>query len=277
MTNKPFMKRLFIASMVALSLITNAQDKKKNIDPKYVFCYKQTSLETDDYKIYIEDALNENALCKFKIRIFNKTNDYLIFKPSDVLFKIGKQEIASKEKQIIILPNEEGWKVIDVKGGCFQETNYTVELKSMYKISANSPALKVEDFNLPASKNEVMAGNFKCNLKKADLNTAKSILKFECTYTGDAIGILAPNKCIAKMPKGIENTNANRFKGCLLEKGKTENFVLEFREMKGGGDMQKNPFKLIWGDTFKESKIEPIKGGTIKMELDQAKTTERNQ
>lgn len=271
------MKRFFIASLIALSVIAKAQDKKKNIDPKYVFCYKQTSLETDDYKIYIEDAINEDGLSKFKIRVFNKTNDYLIFKPSDVIFKIGSQQIACKDKQIVILPNEEGWKVIDVRGKGFQETAYTVKLKNIYKISAASAPLKAEDFNLPASKNEVIAGNFKCNLKKADLKTDKSILKFECTYSGDAIGILAPDKCTAKMPKGIENTNAGRFKGCLLEKGKTADFVIEFREMKGGGDMQKNPFKLIWGETFKESKVEPIKGGIIKMELDQAKTTERNQ
>lgn len=271
------MKRLFFASLLALSLITNAQDTKKNIDPKYVFCYKQTSLETDDYKIYIEDAINEDGLSKFKIRIFNKTNDYLIFKPSDVIFKIGKQEIACKEKQIIVLPNEEGWKVIDVRGKGFQETNYTVELKNIHKISANSPAIKTEDFNLPASKNEVTAGNFKCTLKKADLKTDKSTLKFECVYTGNGIGILAPNKCTATMPKGQENANANRNKGTLYEKGKKDDFVVEFKELKGGGDMQKNPFKLIWGETFKESKIEPIKGGTIKMELDQAKTTEKNQ
>ena len=262
---------------MALTLLTNAQEQKKNIDPKYAFCYKQTSLETDDYKIYIDDAVNENAYAKFKIRIFNKTNDYLIFKPTDITFKIGTQAIASKDKQIIILPNEEGWKVIDVKGGGFQETNYSVELKNIYKISANSPAIKTEDLNLPSTTKEFTAGNFKCKVGKASLNTDKSILKFECAYEGDAIGILAPKKCVAVMPKGQENPNADRFKGCLLEKGKSENFVVEFREIKGGGDMQKSPFKLVWGETFKESKIEPLKGGTINMQLDQAKTTEKNQ
>jgi len=264
-------------SLLLLSLVNFAQDKKKNIDPKYAFCYKATSLETDDYKIYIEDAVNENAYAKFKIRIFNKTNDYLIFKPSDAIFKIGSQEISGKDKQILILPNEEGWRVIDVKGGGLQEEKYIVDIKNMYKVSANSPSIKVEDFKLPASKNEVDAGNFKCTLKKADLKTDKSTLKFECTYTGDGIGILAPNKCIAIMPKGQENANANRNKGTLFEKGKRDDFVVEFKELKGGGDMQKNPFKLVWGETFKESKIEPIPGGKINMELDQAKTTERNQ
>ena len=64
------MKRFLIVGLMTLSLVVNAQDKKKNIDPKYAFCYKQTTLETDDYKIYIDDAVNENTYSKFKIDIF---------------------------------------------------------------------------------------------------------------------------------------------------------------------------------------------------------------
>jgi len=271
------MKRCLIGGLIALSLVTNAQNKKQGIDPKYAFCYKQATLETDDYKIYIDDAVNENTYSKFKIRVFNKTNDYLIFKPADVVFKIGGQELAGKDKQFVILPNEEGGKVIDVKGTGLQEEKYTVEIKNIYKISANSPAVKSEDFKLPVANKDFTAGGFKCNLKKSDINSDKSTFKFECTYEGDAIGILAPNKCVAIMPKGQESPNINRNKGTLLEKGKGDDFNIEIKEVKGGGDMEKLPFKLVWGETFKESKIEPIKGGKINMELDQAKTTEKNQ
>jgi hypothetical protein len=234
-------------------------------------------VNTDDYKIYIEDAINEDGLSKLKIRIFNKTNDYLIFKPTDVIFKIGNQEVACKEKQMVILPNEEGWKVISVKGKGFQEEKYTLEIKNMHKISAAPAAVKVEDMPLPLAKNEFYAGKFKFTIKKADLRTDKSILRCECVYEGDGIGILTPSKCIAIMPKGQENPNADKFKSCLLEKGKPEGFLMEFREMKGTGDMQKEPFKLVWGETFRESKIEPITGTKINLELDAAKTGERNQ
>ncbi len=271
------MKRYLIGCLMALSLLTNAQDKKKNIDPKYVFCYKQVSLETDDYKIYIDDAVNENTYSKFKIRIFNKTNDYLIFKPTDVTFKFGTQELVSKDKQFVILPNEEGGKVIDVKGTGLQEEKFMVEIKNVYKVSANSPSVKCEDLTIPIANKEFSAGGFKCELKKSDLNTDKSNFKFECSYAGDAIGILAPNKCVAIMPKGQESPNINRNKGTLLEKGKNYDFTVEIKEIKGGGDMQKLPFKLVWSETFKESKVELLKGGKLNMELDQTKTAEKNQ
>ena len=275
--NNLFMKRFLIVGLMTLSLAINAQDKKQNIDPKYAFCYKATTLETDDYKIYIDDAVNENTYSKFRLRIFNKTNDYLIFKPTDVIFKIGSQELSGKDKQFVILPNEEGGKVIDVKGTGLQEQKYIFEIKNVYKVSANSPAIKTEDFKIPVANKEFSAGSFKCNLKKSSVNTDNSTFKFECNYGGDAIGILAPNKCVAIMPKGQENPTINRNKGTLLEKDKSDDFTVEIKELKGGGDMQKLPFKLVWGETFKESKIEPIKGGKVNMELDQAKTTEKNQ
>jgi len=271
------MKRHFLIFLLILSYCVQAQESKKHIDPKYVFCYKQTAVNTDDYKIYIEDAINEDGLSKFKIRIFNKTNDYLIFKPGDVVFKIGNQEIPCKEKQIVILPNEENWKVLSVKGKGFQEEKYSIEIKNFHKIPATVAAIKVENTNLPTKPTELNAGKFKFSIKKADLQTDKSILICECVYEGDGIGILSPEKCMAIMPKGQENLNADKFKSCLLEKGKGEKFRIEFREMKEAGDMQKDPFKIVWGEMFKESKIETIPGTKINLELDGPKTAERNQ
>lgn len=271
------MKRILLPLLFTFSSFLSAQQSKKNIDPKYVFCYKNTSVSTDDYKIYIEDAINEDGFSKLKIRIFNKTNDYLIFKPTDVVFKIGSQDVVCKEKQMVIMPNEEGWKVISVKGKGFQEEKYTLEIKAMQKISSTVAPVKVEDISLPATKGDFNAGKFKFTIKKADLKTDKSILRCECMYEGDGVGILAPEKCIAIMPKGQENPNADKFKNRLLEKGEKESFLMEFREMKGAGDMQKGPLKLVWNETFKESKIEPIAGTKINLELDAAKTGERNQ
>ena len=240
-----------------------------------MFCFKNTSFSADDYKIYIEDAVNEDGYSKFKIRIFNKTNDYLIFKPGDAVFKIGSREIICKEKQIVILPNEESWKVLSVKGKGLQEEKFSVEIKQLYKVSSSVESIKVENLDIPLKKNEVIAGKFKCSIKE-EIKTRESILKCECIYDGEGVGILAPGKIVAIMPKGQENANADKFKACLLEKGKSERFFVEFKEMKGGGDMQTSPFKMVWGETFKESKTEPIKGAILNFEIDVAKTAEKN-
>jgi hypothetical protein len=268
------MKKILTLSLIALTTMMAAQ--KKTVDPKYQYVYKDVSFETDDYKIYIEDAVNVDTKAKFKIRVFNKTNDYLIFRPANLIFHIGASNLPGTDKQMIIMPNDEDWKVIDVKGSGLQEEKYTVEISSVLKVPAGVAPIKVEDFNIPVSKNDFTAGAFKCNVKKAEAKTDKSSVKFECIYQGDGIGILAPSKVSAIMPKGQENANSSRNKGTLLERGKSDDFTVEIKELQGSGDMQKEPFKLKWNDAFRDAKINPIKGGTITIELDPTKTAEKN-
>ncbi|MGZ3884285.1 MAG: hypothetical protein ACXVPQ_08865 [Bacteroidia bacterium] len=270
------MKYLTIICFAIFSLALHAQDQNKNVDPKYRYCYKETSLETDDYKVYIVDAVNENTYSKVKIRIFNKTNDYLIFKPSEFSFLINGQDLASKDKQIIVMPNEEVAKVIDTKGKGLQANKYTLEIKAYYKVAANSPALKAEDFQLPATKNDFTVGGFRCKLIDSKIKTEKSVARFGCNYEGDNVGILDPYKASAVMPAGKDNANSRRYDPVLLEKGKYEDFSVDVKEISGGGDMQKAGFKIKWNDSFKDAKLTSHKGTKIDLELDPEKTADQN-
>ncbi len=269
------MKKLFFALFFTTTLFSIAQDKKA-VDPKYIYWYKETSLETDDYKIYIVDAQNGENYAKFRIRIFNKTNDYLIFKPSECSFLIGSQDLSSKDKQIIVPPNDEAGKVIDAKGKSCQVDKYTFEIKTYYKIANNSPGIAAEDFILPPSKNDFVAGPFNCKHIDNKLKTDKSTIKFGCTYQGDGIGIIDSYKCSAVMPNGKDNANARHYEPALLEKGKYEDFVVEIKELAGSGDMQKKGFKIKWNETFKDSKLSSLKGSKIDLEIDTPKTIEKN-
>lgn len=270
------MKKTIASLLICLPLIFYAQDAKIKMDPSYKYFYTETSIETDDYKIYIENGTSTDSWVKFKVRIFNKTNDFIIFKPTDVIFKINGREIPGTDKQIFVIPNDEATKVVDAKGNGFQVNKFSVEIKNFYKVSANTPVIKAEDFPIPVTANSLSAGNFKCYSKSAAIKNDKSVLKFVCEYTGDQIGILAPSKITAIMPKGQENVNANRNKGMLLEKGKSDDFIVDIREMPGSGDMKKDNWKLKWNETFRESKEVSIPGGKFTLELDQAKTAEKN-
>lgn len=265
---------LLLFTSFFLSITINAQ--KNGVDPNYRFYYKETSFETDDYKIYIEDPIAVDGWSKFKVRIFNKTNDYIIFKPTEVEFKINGQVIPCKDKQISVPPNDEATKVIDVKGKNLQVDTFSVIIKKVFKGAANSAPFVVNDYEIPLSTKDFKAGKFFCKTKGAVIKTDKTLLKFLCTYEGDDLGILMPSHVTAIMPRGQENTNSNRNKGTLLDKGKSDDFIVEFKEMKGAGDMQKEHFVLKWNDTFKETKVEVLSGGEFKLELDRAKTAEKN-
>jgi hypothetical protein len=73
---------LIVAAGTMSTLV--AQEYKK------VF-FKTQTVETNDVKVTIDAAVATARETKFKIKIINKTNDYLIYKPSESVFKNWRQ------------------------------------------------------------------------------------------------------------------------------------------------------------------------------------------
>lgn len=269
------MKKLLLAGALILGLGSFAQ-KDKKLDEKYYFCYKEVSFETDDYKIYIVDAISQGNFTKFKLKIFNKTNDYLIFRPQEIVLSGNGQNIPSTDKQMIVAPNDESSRTIDFKGSNMQMEKFSLEIKGVYKVPANGAVSTAPDFELPPSRNDFKAGNFNCKLIDNKQKTDKTVARFGCTYEGDGIGILNPYKCAAVMPNKQDNANVKKYAPVLLEKGKYEDFFVHFNEVAGAGDMQKERIAIKWNDTFKESKLMPLKTVSVEVAMDAAKTAEKN-
>jgi hypothetical protein len=264
------MKYFLLVIAVLTGFFSNAQDKEKvkekdkaREDVKFI--YKEAAVETDDYNIYIIDAVANIKQTKFKIKIFNKTNDYLLVKPTEFKYLAGEKTLLGHDKTYVISPNEEGTEVIDFKGADMLSEKFTIEFKGIYKASAGGKVYTVSNFELPASKNDFTIENFTCTLKKADLKTDKSAVKFECVYVGDGVGILNPMKASALMPDGRENANSKKNQPMILEKGKKDDFTLVYNEISGAGDMQKKGIQIKWNETLRESKLLPI--GNVKLEL----------
>lgn len=281
------MKHLFLALALTMALPNFAQEKEEKHDKKEKkekgdkkekkpkkdekFFYKAVTIETDDYKLYIEDAVALGEYSKFKIKVFNKTNDFLYIKPSEMLFIAGDKNITNAEKPFVINPNDEGSKVVDFKGTEMQVKSYVLELNGIYKASANGKAMDAPLFDLPATKNDFTVGNFSCMLKDYKANTDRAYAKFECTYSGDNIGIINPYKSACIMPNGTENATSKRSKGVLLEKGKSDGFSVTFEEIAGAGDLQKKAIKVKWNDTFKEAKLTRLANSKVTLEQDTEK------
>ncbi|MES2512496.1 MAG: hypothetical protein V4580_00055 [Bacteroidota bacterium] len=268
------MKHILLAVTLCIGLNSVAQKKEEKDKDKVKsekskegmrFLYKEATLETDDYKIYIIDAISTLKQSKFKIKIFNKTNDYLLVKPAEFIFSAGGTQIFSKDKTFVVSPNEEETEVIDFKGADMLVEKFTIEFKGLYKASAGGKIYKIPDFELPASKNEFTVENFTCDLKKAEVKTDKSVVKFDCVYVGDGVGLINPGKSTAIMPDGKEGANSKKMQPVILERGKRDDFTMVYPELKGSGDMQKGGIKIKWNDSFRESKLTPV--GNNKLEL----------
>ena len=87
------------------------QKKEKKIDPGLKYIYKEATLETDDYNVYIIDAVAVGKQVKFKIKIFNKTNDYLLIKPNEINYVVDGKTVFCRDKNFVVQPNEEETEV----------------------------------------------------------------------------------------------------------------------------------------------------------------------
>ncbi len=269
------MKSILLATALLIGVQSFAQKKEKKPKEDEKFFYTDATFETDDYKVYITDGVAVGPFSKFKMKVFNKTNDYLVIKTSEIGYVSDAKTVANKEKDFVVAPNDEDWKVIDFKGSEMQTNKYTVDLKGIYKVSANGQITETPVFDLPPTKNDFTTGNFTCSLKKHEANTDASTSKFECTYTGDGIGIINAYKAAAIMPNKTENANSKKNKAVLLEKGKKDDFTLVFKEIIGAGDLQKKAIQVKWNDTFRESKLVKLDATKIEVVKDEVKTAEK--
>ncbi len=259
-----------VALLILISLNTVVAQKETK--------YKDAKIESDYVTVDLLDAVSTDAGTKFKLKIQNKTNDYIIYKAEESKFVINGTEVQPKEKMLLIEPNESGSRVINIKGAYNAVKNYSFVVDGLYKVSPSGHNLSVADFKLPAAQNNFTAGNFNCTLLDAEKKTAKSVAKFKCVYNGDKMGFVYPSKVTVKMPDGNEYANMHtKPKPIIFMKGEDDHFVLAWEKMKGGRDMdmQLVDMILIWHDAFVEATPQKLKATKVDM-VDELGATANN-
>lgn len=270
------MKAKFL-SLIALFSLQMAQAQN---EVKYEKLYYQDQeKDFNEYSVKIDNAVSTAGVTKFKIKITNKSNDYIMFKPSECTVTIqGKTEKIS-EKELLIAPGSSDFKTIDVKGNGYNRVrDYEFNLSGIYKIPTDGKVLNVPNFNLPPSENEMTSGPINLNMTSLEKTTGKTSAKFDCRYTGSKVLILDETKVAVKMPDGYEYVNDNKGGGLLqssgpvlLTKGQSEKISLKWERMQGGKsmDMQKVKMEILWRKAFIESEPVKLKNEVLKMEFDE--------
>ncbi|MCW3101651.1 MAG: hypothetical protein JWO09_91 [Bacteroidetes bacterium] len=268
------MKKISAVVLSALLFISaaSAQNYKK------IF-YRDQVIENNDVKIAIIDAVATAAGVKFKVRIYNKTNDYIVYKPSESIFKIGGKNFNPEEKWLIIRPNDEDSQVIDLKGpGYMLPENFNFVMEGMYKFSTDVKGVNAADFKLPATKNDFKAGGFDITLIKNKKTTARTDASFKVKYVGDKIGVFEPNKVSMKMADGKEYANFHSNKKPLIfGKGSENDIVVAWKDIPTtSGDMQKEEMMIMWKDAFKEITPDKMLPLTLTVMFDEETTKIKN-
>jgi hypothetical protein len=262
------MKKNILAIIVLVCYTTlQAQNYKK------VF-YKDQTVENKDVRIIIVDAVATDGGVKFKMKVKNLTNDYIIYKPSESAFKIDGKSVNPNEKWMIISPNDDESRVIDLKGAGYKKAaDFQFVMDGVYKASSNAKGVPAPDFKLPASQNEFKAGDFTVTLDKAKKETARTDAKFNVKYTGSQIAIFEPNKVAMKMPDGKEYANYHADKKAQLLNSGDVSFTVAWKDIpKTSGDMQFAEMIILWRDAFKETTPLKIDAPAITVAFDKDMT-----
>lgn len=254
------MKKIIIANIILIISISFSFSQKKEKQVNYYHNVKFG--EQYDVFLNTNNTLSKFNYVKLALVVNNKSDDYLLFYKDKCKFVINDNSYFPKtvKKGKVQKPNSK--KSYTIKND--KETDYLVEYFSfhpdgIYKFSKKGKGTDVENFHLPANKNIIEAGNFKINMLKLKKETQETIIKFECTYSGDKIAVINPANCVLKTQDGKEWANVKSKENIIiLQNNESEKFNIRFEIPAKSTDMQFAEMDIVWKNTFSESELKKI-------------------
>lgn len=248
------LKKIAFAFFILLSTTSFGQFKK--------VIFRDTTLSFDGYNLYLVDFVASPTELKFKIRILNKSNDFIQYRPEQSSFIVDGQKSAVEADLIVVGPNETKNKVVRLVGSGYNSIrNFGFNLAGLYKVKPSSPLI-VEQFRLPAAENSFDAGPFHVDLKKVVKTTQKTEVLFQVSYRGESdFGLVYASNVSVLMPDGKTYANLKtRYKYEAVGPDKPIDFYAVWEKMPGGSlnDMQKVDMYIQFQKVFKEVTTEAI-------------------
>jgi hypothetical protein len=268
---------IFVMVMVNCYGLFAQKDKMK--DPDYVNYYITIPpIQGDGFSIQFDDIVSKMGYIKLKIKIYNNSNDYIVFKPYESIFRLAQGEFTGKDKIMIIKPHDNEWKVLDMKGdGRCLVDSFIILLKGLYRFSSQDVVQFAPNFQLPPSLNTFATGAFVCNLLAQKKETQETWVKFICTYTGENAGLIDPNKAVIKLENNQEFANGkSNAKPTVLFKGEEDKFTLYFYVPASITDMQFANMQVVWRNTFVDCPVNSIDPIKVNFVIDKGLTIGKN-
>jgi len=270
------MRRTALLAIFLMGLTASAQTAYK---AKHRFVYSNTSGTTGGVTIELSDAIGELALFKFKMKVTNKTGDYLFVDPSRFKLRMGDALASFKEKPFVVRPFDDASRVLDATGAAsYQHDAPILDFADGIETApGKGRAAAMDEFKLPAAQNSVSGGPFTVNLKQLDKETDKTTARFNVQYTGSAVGVVDPSRIGVRIPAGQVFANEkSKSKPVLLNPGEGDAFNVVAEIPAKVVDMQFAELTVVWNDAFTETAKGPFSVAPITFPVDQERTKKEN-
>lgn len=235
-------------------------------------------IETDELRIEIIKPHSQESFTQFTAKIYNKTNDYILIKKHETLFKSSDNgEKYPFEATVFIEPHGDITRPFKIEGGIgYKVDALEVTFGGFSRASTNGSSVGAGEFKMKPDKNSVMMTPYAVTLKKWRYNTKELTADFKIRYRGEAIGLVNESKIKIRKEDGtILQNKDGKDKPFILApmKVRTVNVVQYFKK----GDIQKGEsVYVLWDEALLESAATPISVPGFSLSYDEAKTKSLN-
>jgi hypothetical protein len=259
----------FLISFICITSVFGQHEKYKQL------WYRDQNWENEVVKLELVDIVSDEKSLKFKLKIINKTADYILFRQSasSFLFPWGNMK-PNSEKTLILQPFDQGSRVIRIEGdNRLRVPSFSFTPFGLIRIPSEGDILTAPDFALPPIANDFRVGNCQCFLNKMIKKTDILLVNFRCLYSGNRFLLITPSKAAVRTESNQEFANTNRgVKGNILERGDEDKFTLEYKIPASIVDMQFANLMLLFKNTFMEASGSDLRTTDFMITWDPGKT-----
>jgi len=283
------MTKTIIFLLTTLFFLPSLLAQTPETDPRHENHYKYIApIITDEVKIEISNMYSQMNFAQIKLRITNKTNDFMALKSDEIIFQMNGIEYRPNGKIFMIGPRDYITRTIRVDGdNRFHIDRFSIDFDGFYKIPAEGNTMVAEHFILPNSMNDFEFDEFRCKVAGRIIQSTQiTELPLRCTYIGEKVGLIEASRISVKLEDGQEFANINtgsKIKNLVttgstdvLFPGEQTKITSVFRIPAKTIDMQFATLSVNFNDTFSETELIAIPIPAQDFVLDQTKTALKN-
>jgi hypothetical protein len=254
----------------------------KETDPNFEKHYSDLApIETDEIRIEFIKPHSQEGFTQITLKVFNKTNDYILMKKHAAAFISSENGYGTKfpkEDIDFIEPHGDITRSLKAEGGIgFKVNELKIVLDSVFsKAPVNGKTIGAGEFQMEPDKNSIMMEPFAVTLKKWRYDTRELSADFKIRYRGEGIGIINESKLKIRKADGTILKNTEAKAQIIVVPPMATKTLTVLRPFQKDEVAKKEEIHIMFDEALTESINTPFKVPSLSLTFDLKKTTEAN-